>query len=58
MMKFNSRGTLHLKSGFHYAGTISSLTDEWLLFHDKKTNKKINVRVDSIDHFVPLEDDE
>lgn len=58
MMRFNSHGTLHLKSVFHYSGHITSLTREWIGFYDNKTKKDISIRVDSVDHFVPLGVDE
>lgn len=58
MMKTKAIGTIHLKSGFHYKGEIIAADSDWLIFHDKKTGKDIEIRTDSVDHFVPKRDDD
>jgi hypothetical protein len=56
-----TKGTIYLKSGFHYSGTVEQINSEWIQFRDsriyKKTKKNLSIRIDSIDHFIPLGDD-
>jgi sRNA-binding regulator protein Hfq len=58
MMKKNSTGTIYLKSGFHYKGSITAADSDWLVFLDKRTNKYIQIRLDAVDHFIPCEVEE
>ena len=52
-MKEGYVGTIFLKSGFHYFGKITMATSDWIKFLDLKTRNLIEIRMDSIDHFVP-----
>lgn len=52
MMKKNDYGTIYLKSGFHYTGLIKSIDSDWVTILDTLTAKLIQIRLESIDHFI------